>query len=58
MKNLKRMESAFMSEFEKVTTGLGEECGVFGAYDAGLPEAGTGKDEIEGVSNEFGQLPE
>ena len=22
-----------MSEFEKVTTGLGEECGVFGAYD-------------------------
>ena len=33
MKNLKRMESAFMSEFEKVTTGLGEECGVFGAYD-------------------------
>ena len=23
-----------MSEFEKVTTGLGEECGVFGAYDA------------------------
>ncbi len=28
-----KMESAFMSEFEKVTTGLGEECGVFGAYD-------------------------
>ena len=22
-----------MSEFEEVTTGLGEECGVFGAYD-------------------------
>ena len=22
-----------MSEFEKVRTGLGEECGVFGAYD-------------------------
>ena len=22
-----------MSDFEKVTTGLGEECGVFGAYD-------------------------
>ena len=22
-----------MSEFEKTTTGLGEECGVFGAYD-------------------------
>ena len=22
-----------MSEFEKVSTGLGEECGVFGAYD-------------------------
>ncbi len=22
-----------MSEFEKVATGLGEECGVFGAYD-------------------------
>lgn len=24
---------SFMSEFEEVTTGLGEECGVFGAYD-------------------------
>ena len=22
-----------MSDFEKVVTGLGEECGVFGAYD-------------------------
>lgn len=22
-----------MDEFEKVTTGMGEECGVFGAYD-------------------------
>ena len=22
-----------MSEFEKAVTGLGEECGVFGAYD-------------------------
>ena len=22
-----------MNKFEKVTTGLGEECGVFGAYD-------------------------
>ena len=22
-----------MNDFEKVTTGLGEECGVFGAYD-------------------------
>lgn len=22
-----------MSEFEKISTGLGEECGVFGAYD-------------------------
>ena len=22
-----------MDKFEKITTGLGEECGVFGAYD-------------------------
>ena len=22
-----------MNKFEKITTGLGEECGVFGAYD-------------------------
>ena len=22
-----------MDNFEKVTTGMGEECGVFGAYD-------------------------
>ena len=22
-----------MSEFERIETGLGEECGVFGAYD-------------------------
>ena len=22
-----------MSNYEKITTGLGEECGVFGAYD-------------------------
>ena len=22
-----------MENFEKITTGLGEECGVFGAYD-------------------------
>ena len=26
-----------MSEFEEVTTGLGEECGVFGAYDMDGP---------------------
>ena len=22
-----------MSNYEKITTGMGEECGVFGAYD-------------------------
>ena len=25
-----------MSKFEKAVTGLGEECGVFGAYDMDL----------------------
>ena len=25
-----------MSEFEKAVTGLGEECGVFGAYDVDI----------------------
>jgi amidophosphoribosyltransferase len=32
-KVIKRRGFAFMNEFDKVTTGLGEECGVFGAYD-------------------------
>ena len=30
-----------MSEFEKAVTGLGEECGVFGAYDGDFPDHGA-----------------
>ncbi len=30
---IKSRRSSSMSDFEKVVTGLGEECGVFGAYD-------------------------
>ena len=49
-----------MSEFEKAVTGLGEECGVFGAYDVdghdvaasvyyGLFAPGTNLKEINAV---------